>query len=42
MSNFLIRGIDPDLAATLKQQPQASGELVNQRNKFLVADTVTF
>ncbi len=30
MSNLSIRGIDPDLAATLKLQAQASGKSVNQ------------
>ncbi|MDP1773208.1 MAG: hypothetical protein Q8L15_13075 [Methylobacter sp.] len=30
MSNLSIRGIDPDLAAMLKQQAQASGKSVNQ------------
>ena len=30
MSNLSIRGIDPDLATTLKQQAQASGKSVNQ------------
>lgn len=30
MSNLPIRGIDPDLATTLKQQAQASGKIVNQ------------
>jgi hypothetical protein len=30
MSNLFIRGIDPDLAASLKQQAQASGKSVNQ------------
>jgi hypothetical protein len=36
MSNLSIRGIDPDLAITLKQQAQASGKSVNQ----LVLDTL--
>jgi hypothetical protein len=30
MSNLSIRGIDPDLATTLKEQAQASGKTVNQ------------
>lgn len=30
MSNLSIRGIDPDLATTLKQQAQAIGKSVNQ------------
>ncbi|MDP2904296.1 MAG: hypothetical protein Q8N96_14515 [Methylovulum sp.] len=30
MSNLSIRGIDPELATTLKQQAQASGKSVNQ------------
>jgi len=30
MSNLSIRGIDPDLATTLKQQAQASGKSLNQ------------
>jgi len=30
MSNLSIRGIDPELAATLKQQAQASGKSINQ------------
>jgi plasmid stability protein len=30
MSNLSIRGIDPDLAAMLKLQAQASGKSVNQ------------
>ncbi len=30
MSNLSIRGIDPDLATTLKQQAHASGKSVNQ------------
>jgi hypothetical protein len=30
MSNLSIRGIDPDLATTLKQQAQESGKSVNQ------------
>jgi EAL domain-containing protein (putative c-di-GMP-specific phosphodiesterase class I) len=30
MSNLSIRGIDPDLATTLKKQAQASGKSVNQ------------
>jgi predicted HicB family RNase H-like nuclease len=30
MSNLSIRGIDPDLATSLKQQAQASGKSVNQ------------
>lgn len=30
MSKLSIHGIDPDLAATLKQQAQASGKSVNQ------------
>lgn len=30
MSTLSIRGIDPDLAAMLKQQAQASGKSVNQ------------
>lgn len=30
MSNLSIRGIDPDLAAMLKQQAHASGKSVNQ------------
>jgi hypothetical protein len=30
MSNLTIRGIDPDLATTLKQQAQAGGKSVNQ------------
>ena len=30
MSNLSIRGIDSDLATTLKQQAQASGKSVNQ------------
>lgn len=30
MSNLSIRGIDPDLAASLKQQAQASKKSVNQ------------
>ena len=30
MSNLSIRGIDPDLATTLKQQAQASRKSVNQ------------
>ncbi|MEQ1530418.1 MAG: hypothetical protein ABL925_13970 [Methylococcales bacterium] len=30
MSNLSIRGIDPDLATTLKQQAQAHGKSVNQ------------
>jgi hypothetical protein len=37
MSNLSIRGIDPDLATTLKEQAQASGKSVNQLvNYFLV------
>lgn len=30
MSSLSIRGIDPDLAVTLKQQAQATGKSVNQ------------
>ena len=30
MSNLSIRGIDPDLATSLKQQARASGKSVNQ------------
>jgi hypothetical protein len=30
MSNLSIRGIDPELATTLKQQAQAGGKSVNQ------------
>ena len=30
MSNLSIRGIDPNLATTLKQQAQESGKSVNQ------------
>lgn len=30
MSSLSIRGIDPDLAVTLKQQAQAAGKSVNQ------------
>ncbi len=30
MSNLSIRGIDPDLATTLKRQAQESGKSVNQ------------
>ncbi len=30
MSTLSIRGIDPDLATSLKQQAQASGKSVNQ------------